>query len=108
MKTYALFFTVLTAGAALAQPGPLAPSATTETARTLQTVPEFAPPEKPNEIRTGRMITSGIAVEAVKVKNPLQLINPLAPPEYGSGQDNVVHNPVTGEAAGLKVLSFQF
>jgi hypothetical protein len=45
---------------------------------------------KANEIASGRATYSGIAVQLLKTDNPLQLINPLAPPEYGSAEDNVI------------------
>src|SRR5438309_12072641 len=54
--------------------------------------PEQAPlltfQQKPNELQLGKITLSGIAVEAAKVDNPLQLFNPWAPPQYGESQDN--------------------
>src|SRR6266705_926450 len=35
--------------------------------------------EKPNELRLGKVTLSGSLVEAAKVENPLQMINPWAP-----------------------------
>ncbi len=63
---------------------------------------------KPNEIMSGKFTFSGIAVEAVKKRNPLQLINPLAPLEYGSAEDNVVRDPINGRVEGLKIFAFRF
>ena len=62
---------------------------------------------KPNELPAGRFIISGIAIEAVKQPNPLQLINPLAPPQYGSPDDNIVKDPIR-HRAGLKVFAIRF
>ena len=62
---------------------------------------------KPNELPAGRFIISGIAVEAVKQRNPLQLVNPLAPPQYGSPDDNIVKDP-TSHRVGLKVFAIRF
>jgi PPE-repeat protein len=62
---------------------------------------------KPNELRAGRFVISGIAVEAVKQRNPLQLINPLAPSQYGSPDDNIVRDP-TRHRVGLKVFAIRF
>ncbi len=62
---------------------------------------------KPNEIAAGKLVFSGIAVEAVKKSNPLQLINPLAPPQYGSPDDNIVRDP-TSHRTGLKFFAIRF
>ena len=63
---------------------------------------------KPNEIVKGRVVFSGIAVEAVKQRNPLQLFNPLAPPEYGSPEDNLVRGSPNGRPIGLKIFAIRF
>lgn len=63
---------------------------------------------KPNEFVKGTHIYSGIAVEAVKKRRPLQLINPLAPPEYGSPEDNVARDPINRRATGLKIFAIRF
>ena len=74
--------------------------------------------EKPNEVRRGNAIYSGALVQFLKSDNKLQLINPAAPPEYGSGRDNLVEDrsPELGPSAatgnssreGLKLFSIQF
>jgi hypothetical protein len=63
--------------------------------------------EKPNEIRRDHVSYSGILVQLAKTDKPLQLINPAAPPEYGSSEDNVVRDPHTGHE-GLKLFSIGF
>jgi hypothetical protein len=64
---------------------------------------------KPNEIVVGTTKLSGIGPQVAKAKNPLQLINPFAPPEYGSGQDNVVRAPaIERRSPFLKFFSFDF
>jgi hypothetical protein len=63
---------------------------------------------KPNEVVAGNLTLSGILVEAVKTGHPLQLLNPLAPAEYGSSADNVVLNPINGKVVGLKFLAIRF
>ncbi len=65
-------------------------------------------PEKPNEIRRNGLTYSGILVEMAKTDTKLQLINPAAPPKYGSAEDNEVRDPYTGGARGLKVFSIGF
>lgn len=68
--------------------------------------------EKANEIRHGRIRYNGIFVQLVKTDNPLQLINPAAPPEYGSSRDNLVVDPNNGPGnssrQGLKLFSINF
>lgn len=63
---------------------------------------------KPNELSLGRLTLSGIAVEAAKTPNPLQLFNPRAPIEYGSPEDNLVRDPIHGRVTGLKLFSIRF
>jgi hypothetical protein len=50
---------------------------------------------------------SGVFVQAVR-NNPLQLLNPLAPVQYGDGEANTVWSTITGRATGLKVLAVHF
>ena len=74
--------------------------------------------EKPNEIRRGSVSYSGAVVQFLKSDRKLELINPAAPPEYGSGRDNLVEDrsPELGPSAapgssareGLKLFSIQF
>ena len=69
--------------------------------------------EPANEIRSGRFSYNGIFVQMSKTGNPLQLINPAAPPEYGSGWDNVVTNPLgeppaSSSRQGLEIVFDQF
>src|SRR5262245_18640775 len=63
---------------------------------------------KPNQIVSGDLTYSGILVEAVKVDNPLQLINPAAPAAYGAAEDNVAWDPISSKPSGLKFFSIQF
>ena len=63
---------------------------------------------KPNEIVIGKFTLSGSLVEAVKTGHPLQLLNPLAPAEYGGPADNTVFNPIKGKVTGLKFFAIRF
>lgn len=63
---------------------------------------------KPNEVVKGNVTFSGSAVEIVKTKRPLQLLNPVAPPQYGSPEDNVARDPINGKATGLKIFAIKF
>jgi len=71
-----------------------------------------ARPVKPNEIKHGSVTYGGILVQLANTDNPLQLINPAAPPRYGSGWDNVVVNPSAApensSRQGLKLFSIGF
>lgn len=69
---------------------------------------ELPRPAKPNEILKGGVSYSGSAVEIVKTKRPLQLLNPLAGPQYGSAEDNVARDPINGRVTGLKVFQIRF
>jgi len=60
-----------------------------------------------DEIKAGKLTYSGIAVEAVKVDNPLQLINLAAPVHYGFAEANLVRDPVA-RPSGLKIFSIAF
>ncbi len=49
----------------------------------------------------------GLVGQAVESGRPWQLFNPLAPPEWGDGTQNLSVNPVTGRAEGVILISFQ-
>jgi hypothetical protein len=51
---------------------------------------------------------SGVAPQAVKSRQPWQLLNPFAPASYGSGQVNTDYEPATGRATGVKLYSLSF
>lgn len=63
---------------------------------------------KPNELMKGNVTLSGSGVEAVKTKRPLQLLNPVAPAQYGSPEDNVARDPINGKVTGLKIFAIKF
>lgn len=63
---------------------------------------------KANEIFRGKLAYSGVAVEVLKTRHPLQLLNPLAPAEYGSPEDNVARDAINGRVIGLKLFSVHF
>jgi hypothetical protein len=70
------------------------------------------PPERANEIRNGRVSYDGIFVQVVKTDDRWQLINPAAPPEYGSSRQNVIDNPSArpevDQRKGLNFFSIRF
>jgi hypothetical protein len=79
-----------------------------QTAKRAAETPLTLTEKKPNEIKSGRYTLSGIAVQVATTDNVLQLINPFAPAEYGRAEQNVVWEPNSGKASGLKIFSIQF
>lgn len=73
----------------------------------------YVTPRPPNQLSLDGVSCSGIVPLLLKNHNPLQLINPFAPPEYGSGFDNLVPGTVkldsnTSRPTGLKLFSISF
>lgn len=79
-----------------------------QTARHVRETPLTLDENKPNTIRAGRVSYSGIVVEAIKVENPLELLNPAAPAEYGAAEENFIRNPAERRMTGLKIFSIEF
>jgi len=95
--------------------GPATNSAPVQSSQSLQAQASVRTPPtitlnqaKPNEIIRGKASYSGIAVEAAKKRKLLQLINPAAPAEYGSPEDNLVRDPINGRVEGLKIFAIRF
>ena len=63
---------------------------------------------RPNELVKGSVAYSGIVVQVLKTDNLLQLLNPLAPAKYGSAEDNVLRDSITGKVSGWKLFSIRF
>jgi hypothetical protein len=65
---------------------------------------------RPNEVLLGRFSADGIFVQAAKNRNRnlLQLLNPLAPAEFGSALDNTVRDPILDQPSGLKFFRLKF
>lgn len=55
-----------------------------------------------------RVVYSGISIQLFRAPNPLQLINPWAPKEYGPSDQNLAIDPVTQKAAGLRFFAISF
>ena len=51
---------------------------------------------------------SGIAVQLIRAEQPLQLLNPLAPKSYGTGEPNVILDLFNKQPVGLKLFSINF
>ncbi len=104
MKTIALLTMFFTA-AALAEPPSDRPSDVSDpkpgTAQ-LTTAGRAALPTVSQE-----RAVSGVLVQAVRVKNPIKLLDPRT--EKGRDPyENLSRDPITGRAQGIKILSFTF
>jgi hypothetical protein len=118
MNKAIILFIMLMVGAVHAQntnaPSGSERSLESEAVRRALANPPVIQTSKPNQIVAGRLIYEGIAVEAIKTHTLLQLINPAAPPEYGSPADNIVVEPrtvmsdLTTGRIGLKFFSIRF
>lgn len=51
---------------------------------------------------------TGIAVQLIRAEQPLQVLNPLAPKSYGTGEQNVIFDMFGRNPVGLKFFSFNF
>ncbi len=76
--------------------------------RQLAANPIMLPETKLNEVKIGRVVFSGIAVTLVRSNEPWQLLNPLAPPRYGTFEDSVSRDLITGRVRGIRILSLEF
>lgn len=65
-------------------------------------------PLKANEVKINGRTYGGILVELAKTGKPFELINPWAPAEYGSPEDNIARDANTGRVLGWKLFSIQF
>lgn len=63
--------------------------------------------EKPSPAPLTPTRYGGLFGQALASERPWQLLNPLAPPEYGDGTQNLSVNPVTSRAEGLTLFSIQ-
>ena len=59
------------------------------------------------------LTVDGVIPRALRIEQPLQLINPLAPPEYGIGTEILsINNPPIGnptrKVEGISFFTFRF
>jgi len=62
-------------------------------------------PAPPIPVETPRY--GGLIGDALVTERPLQLLNPLAPPEYGDGSRNLSVHPTTGRVQGVSLFSIK-
>ena len=62
-----------------------------------------AAPLPPASVQMG-----GALPAIVRSEQPLQWLNPAAPPNYGDGTQFISRNPVTGEGEGVVLFSLKF
>ena len=112
MKTFLLLLALLAAGGVKGQTGtdPLGLDFNTSLPKFADQTDLFQTELKPNEIAGPRsdITFSGIIPEAIKSDHPLELINPFAPPEYGSGEQNLSPDISVRHEPGLKFFSVDF
>ena len=96
--------------AAVAQeaPGGLDGVVQTNTPRRLRAQEVKPRSSSPSKVTRGKITYSGTAVQAVRTRQPLQLVNPAAPARYGDGYLHLVTGPTTSWASGWKLFSLSF
>jgi hypothetical protein len=107
------FLTILLAGlttAAFAQEavqGEFTTTTTTTPGGTGQLQREIEKPRGP--LAAPLVPTEGVIQQALKTGQPVQLINPAAPAQYGSGHEHASHDPKNpGKPKGIVLWSFVF
>jgi hypothetical protein len=50
----------------------------------------------------------GVVPRAFRGGNPLQMLNPWAPPQYGTAEQSVAYNPFTGRYDQIKLFEIVF
>ena len=58
--------------------------------------------EKPAPVTRGEV--DGVIPRALRGGNPLQMLNPMAPARYGTSEQSVAYNPITGKYDQIKLL----
>jgi hypothetical protein len=63
---------------------------------------------QPTTGQVSRVVLEGALVRATQAGQPWQVINPVAPKEFGDGLDNVSLDPLTRRPSGIVLLSIRF
>ncbi len=92
--------------------GELTTTSTRTTTTTATTAPgqiqtQLPPPRSP---RAATLVpTQGAVQAAVRTRKPLQMINPAAPVQYGSGEQHASHDPKDpGKPKGIVLFAWSF
>jgi len=84
----------------------------TTTTTTIAKPSPTAPPgiERPRSPQAAPLVpTEGALQVAVRTRRPLQMVNPVAPARYGSGEEHATHDPKdTGKPKGIVFWSLVF
>ena len=111
MKTFIILTVLLAANTMWAQLGPAGREFSKPAPNLAGEAADLKPGLlKPNEIAGTRadVTYSGILVQVKKTDNPLQLINPFAPAEYGYGEQNFSRDITPRREGGLKFFSIDY
>lgn len=111
MRTIAILLSCLSLGVIWAQdagtnrPPELPPvdvdaTAVPPNSRAVKSISQPAP-----SIAPGRVELGGAIPKAARSKSFFQMLNPIAPRQYGDGTDVLARHPITGEAQGVTLLS---
>jgi len=73
---------------------------------TAKTTTKVRPATSPPPLRKEN--TEGVLARAARGGNPFQMLNPKAPPVYGTAEENVVLDPDTGKWKGIRLLTINF
>ena len=108
MKRLFVLSVALSSMLAQAQLKPLQPLTDAELATYTRSYILGIPETSYHTIVGERVVYSGISIQLLRSPNPLQLINPWAPKEYGPSDQNLVIDPVTKKPAGLRFFAISF
>lgn len=62
--------------------------------------------EKPAPVTNQKV--QGVIPRALRGGNPLQMLNPKAPAKYGTAEQSVAYNPLTGRYDQIKLFEISF
>lgn len=57
---------------------------------------------------TERASVQGAVPRAMRGGNPLQMLNPSAPPQYGTAAESAAYDPIAGKWRGIKLFEIFF
>ncbi|HEX3799908.1 MAG TPA: hypothetical protein VH413_14535 [Verrucomicrobiae bacterium] len=109
MKATLILLSVLTAGTLAAQPQkPVDHNLKTDTSAASKDIVIFNRPAAAGSAAGHKVVYSGAFVQFAHAKQPLQMLNPFAPAEYGDGHQNLDRDIITGKVTGFKLISVDF